>query len=235
MKKLISHYIKAILWIPIILWLSFQDFLENVKIYYKNTHFLKTEFYMFFLYLFRSPYRLCRVYTIDAPDDKVQKIYGETFLKTAEKLSFFADIKKDDIYYDIGCGRGRVVFWHAAFIGCRSIGIDINPVFIRRANWINSKAGLPAEFIKSNLLNIPMYDATVIYLYGSAFTEEGIQLVARKLQELASGTRIISISRRIDLFQTEQNMPFFILRNTMSVEYLWGETQAYLFERTKYS
>src|SRR5438309_3752784 len=44
-----------------------------------------------------------------------------------------ADVKKNDILYDLGCGDGRIVITAAQKFGTHGIGIDINPVRIKEA------------------------------------------------------------------------------------------------------
>jgi cyclopropane fatty-acyl-phospholipid synthase-like methyltransferase len=44
-----------------------------------------------------------------------------------------AKVKKTDIVYDLGCGDGRIVIAAAKEYGARGVGIDIDPVMIRKA------------------------------------------------------------------------------------------------------
>ena len=38
-----------------------------------------------------------------------------------------ADVREDDVVYDLGCGDGRIVITASVLRGCRGIGFDIDP------------------------------------------------------------------------------------------------------------
>ena len=47
-----------------------------------------------------------------------------------------ADVGKDDVLYDLGCGDGRIVIKAVSELGCRGVGIDIDPVIIIRCHIV---------------------------------------------------------------------------------------------------
>ena len=49
------------------------------------------------------------------------------------KMLELAQVKKDDILYDPGCGDGRICVAAATKYGCKAIGFDLNPVRIRES------------------------------------------------------------------------------------------------------
>lgn len=64
---------------------------------------------------------------------------------SSEKIQAFVDwvaLTSDDILLDIGCGDGRVCIAAAKLCGCRTIGIDVSPLCINRANVIAKEEGL---------------------------------------------------------------------------------------------
>ena len=103
-----------------------------------------------------------------------------------------ADIKKNDIVYDLGCGDGRIVIAAAKTYGARGVGIDINPERIKEAKANAKAAGVEhlVRFEENDLFEADFREATVVTL----FLLPTINLKLRpKLQaQLKPGTRVIS-------------------------------------------
>src|ERR1051325_10519016 len=78
-----------------------------------------------------------------------------------------ADVKKDDVLYDLGCGDGRIVIAAAQRFGTRGVGIDIDPQRIREARINAEKAGVSdkVKFIEQDLFETKFSEATVVTLY----------------------------------------------------------------------
>ena len=78
-----------------------------------------------------------------------------------------ANVGKDDIVYDLGCGDGRIVIMAAEKMGARAVGIDINPQRIEesRANAVRAKVADRVRFIEQNFFDADISEATVLTLY----------------------------------------------------------------------
>src|SRR5262245_39815567 len=68
--------------------------------------------------------------------------YVPTPTEVVEEMLRVANVGKNDVVYDLGCGDGRIVITAAQKYGARGIGIDINPERIKESNENAKKAGV---------------------------------------------------------------------------------------------
>ena len=103
-----------------------------------------------------------------------------------------ADVTKNDVLYDLGCGDGRIVIAAAKLYGTRGVGIDINPVRIAEAKENARKAGVEnlVRFEENDLFQADIHEATVVSLF--LLTSVNLKLRPKLLQDLKPGTRIVS-------------------------------------------
>lgn len=118
--------------------------------------------------------------------------YVPTPEEVVEAMLAMAEVNKDDVLYDLGCGDGRIVITAAKNFGCRGIGIDIDPQRIKECRENANKAGVKdqVEFFQADLFETDFSKATVVTLY--LLTEINLRLRPKLLQELRPGTRIVS-------------------------------------------
>lgn len=115
-----------------------------------------------------------------------------TPLPVVEKMLELAEMSKDDVVYDIGCGDGRIVIMAAEKYGARGVGIDIDPERIRESKKNAERAGVEklVIFILENAIKVDLSPATVVTLY---LLPESNELLRPKLEkELNPGTRVVS-------------------------------------------
>jgi precorrin-6B methylase 2 len=112
--------------------------------------------------------------------------------RAVQAMLKFADVKKTDVLYDLGCGDGRIVIAAAKEFHARGVGIDIDPVRIREARENARKAGVEnlVRFVENDLFKADIHNATVVTLFLSETLN--LKLRPKLLQELKAGTRIIS-------------------------------------------
>ena len=107
-----------------------------------------------------------------------------------------ANVTKDDVVYDLGCGDGRIVVTAAKKYGARAVGIDIDPARIREARARAAAAGVTAKvtFILGDLFDakIRISDATVVTLFLLPSLNQ--KLKPRLQRELRPGSRVVSNS-----------------------------------------
>jgi SAM-dependent methyltransferase len=105
-----------------------------------------------------------------------------------------AEVTKDDVVYDLGCGDGRIVIAAAKQFGARGVGIDIDPERIKEANAAAVRAGVAdrVKFVVGDLFDpaIKISDASVVALY--LLPSLNAKLRPRLQSELAPGTRVVS-------------------------------------------
>jgi SAM-dependent methyltransferase len=120
--------------------------------------------------------------------------YVPTPQAVVEAMLKLAGVHQGDILYDLGCGDGRIVITAAKSFEATGTGIDINPERIEEANGNAKAAGVTdkVKFHEQDLFKTDFHDATVVTLY--LLPEVNLRLRPRLLQQLKTGTRIVSHS-----------------------------------------
>ncbi len=129
-----------------------------------------------------------------APKRTPDVIYVPTRQDVVEAMLKVANVTKDDIVYDLGCGDGRIVVTAAKLYGARGVGIDIDPQRIREARENVEKAGVGklVKIIEGDLFETPIGEASVVTLYLLPSLNQ--KLIPKLNRELKPGTRIVSHS-----------------------------------------
>jgi len=125
----------------------------------------------------------------------ISDFFGVPFVPTRqrslEEIFSQIKIKKTDVFYDLGAGDGRLVFFVNKFFGIRAYGVELNPLlhlFSRiKAKWLKTKR---VVFIKKSFFDTDLSKATIIYLF--LFPEVVEKLSAKLKKECSKGTIIIS-------------------------------------------
>jgi len=196
---------------------------EVKRRYYSNSQFLHIDRSLIKSYIFKNPYRISKHYLLRQGEKEVHT-YGETPLFTYETIAKESGVCSADIFLELGCGRGRGMFFMHHFFQCKVIGIERIPLFVKLAKKVIQTHQIKKiSVICSDITSMKLPEASVVYLYGSCLKDEEIQRFISKLQTLQKGTRIITISYPLtDYAQT------FHLEKVFPVRFLWGETHAYL-------
>jgi Methyltransferase domain len=118
--------------------------------------------------------------------------YVPTPTPVVNEMLRIANVKKNDVLYDLGSGDGRIVITAAQKFGTRGVGIDIDPQRIKEANQNAKKAGVTdrVQFRQQNLFDTDFSNATVVTLY--LLPDINLKLRPRLLSQLKPGTRIVS-------------------------------------------
>ena len=129
---------------------------------------------------------------VQTPESKLDVPYLPTPKEVVAEMLELADVKGDDVLYDLGCGDGRVVIAAAQKFGTRGVGVDIDPQRIKEANENAQKAGVRdrVKFLQQDLFQTDLSEATVVMLY--LLPDINLKLRPKLLQELKPGTRIVS-------------------------------------------
>jgi ribosomal protein L11 methylase PrmA len=102
-----------------------------------------------------------------------------------------AELEKDDVLYDLGCGDGRIVVAAARDHGVRAVGFDIDTRRVResRANVQKSGVGHLVTIHQKDIFEVDLTPASVVTLYLSP--RLNVKLIPQ-LEKLAAGARIVS-------------------------------------------
>lgn len=208
-----------------------HDFIENLKVvwkFYRNPYFFLTDLLLKSSYFFASPFRISKQFLLKQGASDVYT-YGETPLTTLQAIATEALINKKDVLYDLGCGTGRTSFWFHFFIGCRVVGVDYVPAFVKRAERLRKGLAIEnIEFTLQDMLQINFRGATALYLYGSCFEEPFLELLIERFKDLTPGSTIVTVSYPLsDYCET----PLFEVIKQFSAKFTWGEADVYVQKR----
>ena len=131
--------------------------------------------------------------------------YVATPQEVVDAMLDVAQVTRNDIVYDLGCGDGRIVIT-AALRGARGVGIDIDPLRIREANAQARDANVDdrVQFLEADLFKADISKATVVTLY--LLTSLNLKLQPKLLKELKPGTRIVSHTFDMGAWKPEQTV-----------------------------
>ena len=109
-----------------------------------------------------------------------------------------ADLKAGQIFYDLGCGDGRIIMFAANNYKALAIGLEISlPLYLicRLRKVFSHRSNL--EFKFKNLFKEDLSPADVVYFFGIPQTINR-KLAAKLKQELKPGAKVISYSFKLD-------------------------------------
>ncbi|HZF19638.1 MAG TPA: class I SAM-dependent methyltransferase [Burkholderiales bacterium] len=124
--------------------------------------------------------------------DNIAGPYVPTPWVIVDAMLNLADIRADDVVYDLGSGDGRLVITAAKRYKARGVGVELQPELVALANEGAKKEGVAdrVKFIQGDLFETDIREATVVTLY--LLPRFVTRLVPRFLAELKPGTRIVS-------------------------------------------
>lgn len=186
---------------------------EQVRVifrYYRNVRFALVDLGFCCFAFFFNPYRICRKFT-------GTHSYGETPITTFAQLAKVAGLAKEDVFVDLGSGRGKLCFWASLWIGCESRGVEQVPGLVRQSKWLAKAFRIPVRFDHGKMETVDLSHATVVYLYTMEWDET-------LLLEMQQGARLITVGSPVDL-------EGFAVLKTVAVRYPWGVAEVFIQQR----
>jgi SAM-dependent methyltransferase len=114
------------------------------------------------------------------------------------KILEAAALKKNKLFYDLGCGDGRVVIEAVKNFQVKGIGIDVNPILLKiaklKAKYYKVSPG-KIKFYRGDILKYDFKKADYIYLF---LMPELIKKLKNQFKKLKKGTLIISHGFKIE-------------------------------------
>lgn len=125
-----------------------------------------------------------------------------------EAMLNLGDVGSKDLLYDLGSGDGRILITAAQNRGARGIGVELDPLRIADAMEDAGHARVEhlVDFIEEDIFTVDFSEATVVTLY--LLDSVNAQLRPRLLDELRSGTRIISHAFDMGDWQADERLKF---------------------------
>ncbi len=111
-----------------------------------------------------------------------------------DRVLQIAEVKPEDIVYDLGSGDGRIPIMAALRYGARSVGIEIDKLryLYSKFRAFVLRVGDRVRFINDSFANVDISEASVVTVYLLTETNDIIsQALAR---ELKPGTRVVSVA-----------------------------------------
>ena len=193
--------------------------------YRKQRNFLRAELLLWLSYLMKNPYQLCRRFF--AEKDLPSQPYGETPLLVLEKAISRIAPEQGQLFLDLGCGRGRLLFWASDRFQLQAKGVEINPTFCTIADQVVSRLGLDEQIIiaEASFLAANLHQAKIIYCYAAALEQSTFDAMIARLSHLSTETWIISVSDPLNSYLSE---PAFETFDAVHGQFLWGKTTLFL-------
>ena len=118
-------------------------------------------------------------------------VFVPTPQDVVDKMLELAEVTKDDLIYDLGCGDGRIVVTVAKRFGCTAIGYDIDPNRVKESleNVAKNNVGHLVTIEQKDIFTLDLSKANVITLY--LLPELNVKLIPQ-LEKLKPGSRIVS-------------------------------------------
>lgn len=166
---------------------------------------------------------------------KGSSTYGELMPSATAKLLAALELDRDDVFYDLGAGVGKVVLLAAATTEVRrAVGVELARSRVdqaERAFAAARRAGLAgvrrAKMVHADLLSVDMTDATVAYTCSTAFSSPFMRKLTKRLATLPQLRLLASLQ---DLDPHPAFEPLRVLRLDAS----WKRrTQVHLYRRVR--
>ncbi len=132
--------------------------------------------------------------------------------KVLDEILKAAKLKRNTVFYDLGCGDGRVVKKAVEKYSVKGYGFDINPLLLFISRLFAKLSGLKnIYFINQNINQVGLKKADVVYVFLMPnFLDK---LKPKFLKDLRRGTLVISHGFKIEgwngrLFKKLDNKPF---------------------------
>jgi SAM-dependent methyltransferase len=153
-----------------------------------------------------------------------EMVYGNTPPAVVVKLLELAEVRADDVFYDLGCGFG-VPTVVAARACKKSLGIEILPEVAAQAQQIAFALELEnTRFIVADFKTADVSDGSLIYCYSTCLRPESRKLVAELVAKTRPGTRIVSVTHTFEHDELE-------LRETREMSWDGSTRSVYLHVR----
>jgi uncharacterized protein (TIGR03000 family) len=126
--------------------------------------------------------------------DRIEIRYVPTPDDVVARMCKLADVGKDDVVFDLGCGDGRIVIHAVEKFGAkRGVGVDLDSKLVKesKANAKTHGVNDKVEFREGDVLKIKdLSDATVVMLYMG--DDVNLRLRPILLKTLKPGSRVVS-------------------------------------------
>lgn len=184
--------------------------------------------------------------------------YGEVAVESVSaKILPFLKLQADDVFYDLGCGSGKILIQAMLQTPCAvAKGIELMQNRVQQGNDALNRLlekslpvmeGKTVDIVQGDICkppeSAPMMDATVVFINNVCFSPELMLRVTQMLTKMPNLRRVVTLRR----FCVRHRAQRCVKARSHCVEYVhppeeaeisvsWAsKTSAYLYERVEYS
>ena len=147
--------------------------------------------------------------------------YVPTPPDVVERMLLLAQVTRDDVVYDLGCGDGRILIAAARQFGARGVGVDIEPFWIQESQRNAQQANVDhlLSFVAQDALTVDLSPATVLVLYLVEWSNS--KLLPMVQRSMKAGTRVVSHSFKMADWNPSKVETFIDATGSKRSLYLW--------------
>ena len=147
--------------------------------------------------------------------------YVPTPQEVVDRMLELAQIRPDDVVYDLGSGDGRIVITAAAKYGARAVGVEIDPALVKRSRANIKAAGLEhrIEIREEDIRNVDLSPASVVTLY--LYPGANLRLRSLIQDQLKPGARVVSHQFTMGTWKPERVEQLTDSTGILRTLYLW--------------
>jgi SAM-dependent methyltransferase len=128
-----------------------------------------------------------------------------------------AEVRAEDVVYDLGSGDGRIPILAAQEFGCRAVGIERDPdLFLQSSKKVQDlELADRVLFLNQDFFQADLRPATVVTLY--LLSAVNGQLQERMASHLRAGSRVVALDYGVPGWQAERYAP---VKSEGNVDYM---------------
>lgn len=202
-------------------WFFFQQRRHVLRLY---PHFAQYDRVFERNYLGRNPFSIAKAFFKQRGEQDIYN-YGETPLTVFAHIAQESHLSSTDRILDLGCGRGKGVFFLSHLLQCVVVGVDWIPCFIEQAQRSaeEMRPRLQVAFCCAEFSTVDLSSFTVIYLYGTGLTDACIETLVERFEQLAPHVKIFTVSYPL----IDYSCKFKTVQSWL-VQFPWGQAELYL-------
>lgn len=218
----INDFLQCILWPLYGLYL----FIRNFRFYLRYPILFSTDFFLKIYYQTHYSFAKNHLEKASVSYRPTELTYGETPYMTIKSVLDFIPINTNSVFYDLGCGKGRLAFFVRFVYKIPVVGIELLPTYVKVATlWAKRHNWQNIRFIQGNMLKADLSAGTIFFIAGTCLESKTQTQLAQKLESLTHPCYVITTSYPI---KSDRFRIIKILKQPFS----WGYGTVYIQKNT---
>ena len=158
---------------------------------------------------------------VERPETLYRLTYGETTWFGIDAMLKRVGARPEDVFYDLGCGTGRNVFFAGLVYDMKAVGVDLLSSFIDYATQTAQQNQLEKiHFVQQNIFETPLHEASIVFVTANCYDQETMPMLVKRLEDLKPGSHLISTHRSIPSSRLK-------VTGTQKLPFSWGVDTVY--------